>query len=366
MSTISSNSYLSLSEMTGNAEYIYAYFYSQGWTKNAICGMLGNMQRESTINPGVWESLDYGNTSGGLGLVQWTPATNLINWCTSNNLDYLSIEAQCQRIIYELNNGLQWIATNDYNMSFADFTQSTQSASYLASAFLYNYERAGVSAESERQQYATYWYNNLSGGVPINFTPRLTAPDSSNLWYIKTTYGGYNRAILIDSSTGSVLPNCVGYAFGRFMEEVNITSCNLSVGDGSTFWGYTQDGYERGQTPKLGAVICFSGGSGGEGHVAIVEQINTDGSIVTSNSAYGGSYFYTQTLRQADGWTWSSNYTFQGFIYNPHIQYTPTPTPPITAIRRNGFNFLLFNRRKRSKQYEQRRNLKKTTGNRYY
>jgi len=44
-----------------------------------------------------------------------------------------------------------------------------------------------------------------------NYVPRLTAPSSSNLYYIKTTHGGYNKCIQIQED-GSVLPNCTGYA----------------------------------------------------------------------------------------------------------------------------------------------------------
>ena len=40
---------------------------------------------------------------------------------------------------------------------------------------------------------------------------RTTPPDGDNLYYIKTTKGGYNRCIQIQSD-GSVLPNCTGYA----------------------------------------------------------------------------------------------------------------------------------------------------------
>ena len=43
------------------------------------------------------------------------------------------------------------------------------------------------------------------------FVRRTTAPSSTNKYYIKTTKGGYNRCIQIQSD-GSVLPNCVGYA----------------------------------------------------------------------------------------------------------------------------------------------------------
>lgn len=199
MATHSSNTYLEWygTEMTDNAEYIYSYFKSKGWTKNAICAMLGNMQRESGINPGLWESLDYGNYSGGYGLVQWTPATNLINWCNSNNLDHSQMDSQLARIMYELNNGIQWIATSSYPESFSEFTQSTASVDYLTRAFLANYERAGVSALSERLQHAEYWYNNLSGsggtvhiGTNIPFHSEFTVTSLFG-WRLHPIYGDY-------------------------------------------------------------------------------------------------------------------------------------------------------------------------------
>ena len=64
MALIISNAYLSQSQMTDNAQYIADYLINKGWTRNAIAGILGNMQRESTLNPGLWESLIYGNMSG--------------------------------------------------------------------------------------------------------------------------------------------------------------------------------------------------------------------------------------------------------------------------------------------------------------
>lgn len=166
MATHSSNSYLSLSEMQDNAEYIFNYFGSRGWTINSICAMLGNMQRESTINPGLWQNMDQGNTSLGLGLVQWTPATKLIEWCNTQGVDYLSITSQCERIIYELEHNLQYFSTDSYPETFEEFTQSTESISYLTTAFLKNYERAGVEALDERIENAEYWYSYFEGEEP--------------------------------------------------------------------------------------------------------------------------------------------------------------------------------------------------------
>lgn len=124
--------------------------------------MLGNMQTESTINPGLWESRDAYNMNVGFGLVQWTPASKYIDWANERGLDYMDIDSQLKRILYELSNGGQWYSTSNYPLSFASFAQSTATPEYLAAAFIYNYERpANYSTLSTRQTQARYWYNNL-------------------------------------------------------------------------------------------------------------------------------------------------------------------------------------------------------------
>lgn len=155
------------------------------------------------------------------------------------------------------------------------------------------------------------------------FEPRLTSAGMLNnpYWYSRNPFylAGYG------------LPNCTCYAFGRFWEISDTDHDysnypNLSTGNAEDWWSYN-DGYDRGQEPRLGAVICFADGPySGDGHVAIVEQINDDGSIVTSNSAYGGSYFYTETLRPPH-YLPVAGYVFQGFIYNPHAGIAPSPYP---------------------------------------
>lgn len=179
------------------------------------------------------------------------------------------------------------------------------------------------------------------------FHRRTTAPSSTNKFYIKTTHSGYNKCIEIDSDTGSVLPNCTGYAYGRFMEcQFNTYSCNLSTGDAENWYAHTIDGYERGQTPKLGAVICWHSDHSG-GHVAIVERINNNGTIDTSNSAYSGSRFYMKTLDSANNYYMGSGYTFQGFIYNP-TEFID-PDVPIDNPKRHHFPWQIYSRKLRDK-----------------
>ena len=84
MSWTIGNFYLTTEQMQGNAREVLSFFEQKGWSLNAIAGICGNMQSESNINPGIWQSLQEGNYSGGFGLVQWTPATNYTNWAGAN------------------------------------------------------------------------------------------------------------------------------------------------------------------------------------------------------------------------------------------------------------------------------------------
>ena len=116
---------------------------------------------------------------------------------------------------------------------------------------------------------------------------------------------------------GFVTGNCVGWAFGRFYEILG-SMPSLCRGDAGKWYGYTQDGYERGSVPRLGAVACWAK-PGDYGHVAIVEQINSDGSIVTSNSGWGSSRRMWTERGTSPKWISWNSYIFQGFIYNPAV-----------------------------------------------
>jgi len=162
--TYKGNRYLSSAEMAVNAQYILNYLRSRGWTKQAVCGMLGNMQSESTINPGIWEGLNSGATNKGYGLVQWTPSTKWSNWANARGYAMDSMDGQLQRIIYEVTatgSDVQWIKTNAYPMTFPQFIVSTNTAYSLAGAFVRNYERPASPNEAARGNNANNWYNTL-------------------------------------------------------------------------------------------------------------------------------------------------------------------------------------------------------------
>lgn len=155
------------------------------------------------------------------------------------------------------------------------------------------------------------------------------------------------------------MPNCTCYAWGRFWEIGDPLSMGINKPDPNDLPGYWSGGYwwthvntsvyKTGNTPALGAVICFEDTSGGDGHVAIVEEISNDGeSIVTSNSAWAGTYFYTMRLYRSNNYCWTGSnghfYRTQGFIYNP---FADTPTP--TVKTKTNFPWVLYARKIRNK-----------------
>lgn len=182
------------------------------------------------------------------------------------------------------------------------------------------------------------------------YTPRLTIPDKGNPYYNTRANGGYSSAIKGSPCEAGldVLRNCVGYANGRYAEIQGLNKIKYQlVCNAEQFVIKAQSyGLTIGTTPKLGSIAVWSQGntstgSDGAGHVAIVEQINPDGSIVTSESGYNAKKaFWTQSRTNADGrWGQGSKYTFLGFIYNPSVADEPSTKDEqiakINEIRKN-------------------------------
>ena len=162
------DAYLTKEHRENNAKLVHKFFRAAGWSYHAICAMLGNMEVESSINPGLIEgrktTLDP--DKDGYGLTQWTPASKLINWANANGLIWLNNgDTQCKRIQYEMLGEYQWI--QNVPISFAEFAHSNASIEYLTRAFCRNYERPADPDFDLRIANALYWYNYLKSKPPI-------------------------------------------------------------------------------------------------------------------------------------------------------------------------------------------------------
>lgn len=156
-----SNWYLSESQMRVNASLIKRYLSAKGWSLNSICALLGNMELESTINPGIYE-----RGGSGYGLVQWTPGSMYRNWAARNGYADDSMEGELEFLIYTMSpyspiDDIIWfkeLAPYDYRESSYEFTHSYESVGYLTLVFMHCYERPGIRGDSRRVAAAERWY----------------------------------------------------------------------------------------------------------------------------------------------------------------------------------------------------------------
>lgn len=171
--TDTTSGYLSESEMKQNADLVYDYFYQKlQWNVNSVMALLGNIQGESTLNPGLIE-VGGGTTSAGAGrgLVQWTPASDLYavldvlygkhdDWYDGNK-QLAVIFAEYQEASGEASLGIekQWYSTTEYPISFKEWAFNTRGylLEDLVYAFARNYLRPAVWKQPVRYEYAQKW-----------------------------------------------------------------------------------------------------------------------------------------------------------------------------------------------------------------
>ena len=175
----------------------------------------------------------------------------------------------------------------------------------------------------------------------MTFTPRLTKPEAGNKYYITKAKGGWSTAIVGNPTDPdcNVLHNCVGYAFGRYNEIIGDTKMShlLPVNAENFYSVAISQGLKVGTEPALGAVIVWEGIGSAAGHVAVVEEVHDDGSILTSESGYkcANAFWTTRRTKGNGNWGAGNGYKFLGFIYLPGDVPTPTPTPTPTPEKKD-------------------------------
>lgn len=100
---------------------------------------------------------------------------------------------------------------------------------------------------------------------------------------------------------------CTWYAWGRVSE---ICNSPLPYTRGHAISYASKDFLSKVESPTFGA-ICVWGGNY-YGHVAVVEHVFDDGSILISEGNYSGMVFHTATLSPSNGYTYNGM-PFMGF-----------------------------------------------------
>lgn len=183
---------------------------------------------------------------------------------------------------------------------------------------------------------------------------RLTQP-KNNKYYIRTVSGGLNGAVAGSPiiKGANVLCNCVGYANGRFNEIWNDPDlkgiaksfhvqlvCNAE----NFIESAKRQGLKISSVPIKGGIMVWQkgktlGGKDGAGHVAVVEEVYNDGTILTSESGWASWAFKTVRRSNDNGrWGQASSYKFRGCIINPSVSPETVPAPKLVVDGKGGKN----------------------------
>ena len=156
--------YLTYEQALNNANIVFHFFEDKGYTKEAICGLLGNMWRESHVNPSLNE---VGGT--GYGLTQWTPKSKLLTRLALLGLSDNG-DNQLKVLDRELTDGTnnsssqfsQWYDVGQWTL---DKFKTSKDINYTTECFMRCYERPGVLHLEERIEYANKFFQDITGNV---------------------------------------------------------------------------------------------------------------------------------------------------------------------------------------------------------
>ena len=199
------------SSQINNANIVRSFFLNEGWTINAIAGLLGNMMAESTINPAIIQATNrwrlphhadtladvpnsvmqnffmeyYGDLKKAyaIGMCQWdgysvhnnVKRQKLVAFAEDNNIIWYDGWTQLYRIVgehdYDINNNktsfFRPVRYGGVTYTFTNYPTSTASPETLAAAWAAGYER-NAGGTGYRDRNARWWYDY--------FTTDPTAP----------------------------------------------------------------------------------------------------------------------------------------------------------------------------------------------
>ena len=178
--------------------------------------------------------------------------------------------------------------------------------------YLEGYENLNIDEDLDISKFATPSIASFRMASLLNtgggFTRRTTAPEYGNVYYYN---GAYNPFAYYPNLIGE----CTWYVWGRAYEILGYRP-NISNRYAKDFYAYNLNSgaYPYGNEPKLGAIACFAPHNHADwtGHVAIVEAVGGDGSVILSEYNFVSRHAFSANryLNPTEARTW-----VQGYIY---------------------------------------------------
>lgn len=264
------------SQSEQNAWRIWTLLEKKNYTKEAIAGLLGNIDQETG---GTFEAAIDEDGGIGYGLIQWTPKSVLLEQLERSGIIGASddLETQVEVIDWELSgHGRGYIPTKSYPFSGEEFKR-LDDLRLAARVYEKNRERPRDD-HPERQELAQKWFDLFSGkavgniGNHLNSLAEIALNELGNkggkkfwLWY------GYTYRVEWCAVFVSWCGNQAGLSFERF--AYCPTGINMFKAENK--W------LAAGKVPKSGMIIFFDWESDGiSDHVGLVTRYE-DGTVYT-------------------------------------------------------------------------------------
>lgn len=206
----SGNYELSQEQFINNFWYIAPRIHDYGFTNYAIACMCGAFSKETWFNPGAYQGYRPipDNPQLGYGIIQWTPATIILNWLSENGLNREEMEPQLQflckvemdaYISGDTGTNRGWYSTSAYPLGYDDFAniqESDGTIEYFVKAFFYDRLRGGQSAIEtipERVTWGEYFWS-LIKNIDFDEEPQPPEPPTkkSKFWlYMRPSWADW-------------------------------------------------------------------------------------------------------------------------------------------------------------------------------
>ena len=179
--------------------------------------------------------------------------------------------------------------------------------------FLEGYENLNIDEDLDISKFATPSIASFRMASLLNtgggFSRRTTAPEYGNIYYYNGAYNPY-------AYDQTLIGECTWYVWGRAYEILGQRPNIFTRCHAKDIYAYNLNSgaYPYGNEPKLGAIACFGPHNHADwtGHVAIVEAVGGDGSVILSEYNFVSRHVFSANryLNPTEARTW-----VQGYIY---------------------------------------------------
>lgn len=267
------------------AKQVWDRVLKEGGTKEGAAALLGNMQEESGLDPTrIQSDLKYdeklaqdasvGGYAFGIYQVDLGRRVNLLKYAKEKTRSWQDLELQLDFFLGH--DGADSILIKAL-IKGTDLKATTEEMRA-------KWERGGVGTTEKRQAHAQYWYDLLTnpdfegeGGAP-----GATIPPGFEATKPYPNISGYPK------ESSYPWGQCTWYTYYR-AQQLGIQFSPF-MGNGGDWQNKVE--YEVTSIPTKHAALSFSPGQAGAdttyGHVAFVEQVRSDGSILISESNVQG------------------------------------------------------------------------------